>query len=170
MRKPSRRMPKNEAQPLGWRDWLVLIGVVLLLSSGVVVLANAIWPWSLLGLAALAFAYHSEERRLKVLAGERAGESIFTFARSFDCRAVDTWIIRAAYDELSNALPASASDRFKQEFRFDDDSLEDSGYSIARRCGRSMERSEENPLYGKVHTVRDLVMFLNQQPRAQGST
>ena len=38
---------------------------------------------------------------------------------------------------------------------------------LADRCGRSLDSYEQNPFYGRVHTVGDLVQFLCAQPKAQ---
>jgi hypothetical protein len=112
--------------------------------------------------------------RLQALAASRGGESICGFARSFDCRAVDTWIVRAVYEELQEALqlgetkfPVRASDSLYQDlFAIDPDTVDAAlAPDIAERTGRSMDRAEENPYRGKVATVRDLVMFFNAQPR-----
>ena len=46
----------------------------------------------------------------------------------------------------------------------DDEDLEDIALEIARRARRSFENFEQNPLYGKVKTVGDLVSFVNRQP------
>jgi len=153
-------MPKDIAEPISWRDVAVLAGIIpFLMYAGV-----HFWPWSLLFPIIIVVMTVFHRRRDRRTAETRRGESICTFARSFDCRTVDTWIVRATYDELSYAFPVRASDRFQQDLRFADEDLDDSGGSIARRCGRSMARCEENPFYEKVHTVRDLVMFLNRQP------
>lgn len=44
--------------------------------------------------------YMCDKRREERLVADRQGESIGSFARSFDYRAIDTWIIRAVYEEL----------------------------------------------------------------------
>lgn len=160
MRVPSRRMPKDVVEPISWRDVAVLAGITLFLMY----VGFHFWPWSLSFPFIVVVMTLSQRRRDRHIAEARRGESICTFARSFECRTVDTWIIRSTYDELSYAFPVRACDRFQQDLRFADEDLDDSGNRIARRCGRSMVRCEENPLYGKVHTVRDLVMFLNHQP------
>jgi hypothetical protein len=36
---------------------------------------------------------------------------------------------------------------------------------ISQRTGRSLEGFETNPYYGKITTVRDLVLFFNHQDR-----
>ena len=112
-----------------------------------------------------------EKRRLRKIAKQRQEDSICTFAKSFDCRAIDTRIIRAVHEELQRyyssdtpGFPIRATDSFEKDLRMDDGDLEDIGIEIARRTQRSMENTEQNPLHSKVKTVADLVLFLNHQP------
>jgi len=105
------------------------------------------------------------------LAEERPGESICHFARSFNPRAVDTWVIRAVYETLQDgmadlypAFPVRATDELK-ELLFDDEDLNmDVAPEIGRLAVRSLNNAEANPYYGKVRSVADLVMFFNAQP------
>lgn len=55
-------------------------------------------------LACGIFEHLRRKARIKRLAASRAGESICEFARSFERRRVDAWIIRAVYDELQEYL------------------------------------------------------------------
>lgn len=104
------------------------------------------------------------------LAADRRAESICTFARSFDCRAVDTWIIRAVYATLQESLPSDgfpmrATDRLWNELRLDDEDVEDLADLIAERSCRTLGDAESNPFYSQMVTVRDLVLFFaHQQP------
>lgn len=115
-----------------------------------------------------------ESRHMARLAGQRQGESICQFARAFAWRQVDTWVIRAVYESLhgylGGQLPIRADDRLKQDLRLDDDDLElDLLEEMARLSGRSLERTTGNPWFDRVNTVRDLVLFLDQQPRLQAA-
>ncbi|MYM87102.1 hypothetical protein GTP91_07895 [Rugamonas sp. FT82W] len=111
--------------------------------------------------------------RLRCLAAEREGESICDFARDFDTRQVDTWIVRAVYEQLqyhladvSPAFPVRASDRLKEDLLLDDDDLDmDIAQEVEQRAGRSLDDTSTNPYFGKVKTVRDLVMFFQSQPK-----
>jgi hypothetical protein len=102
----------------------------------------------------------------------RGGESICSFARSFDTRHTDTWVIRAVHQEIQLLLsshvpnfPVRASDSLLEDLRIDADELEELLLDIAMRSGRSLDRTESNPFYGKIHTVSDLVLFIAAQPR-----
>jgi hypothetical protein len=76
-----------------------------------------------------------------------------------------TWIIRAVYQEFSNSLsfPVRASDGFDAE------DLDSFAVDIAERTGRSLKNTEANPMFGRVRTVHDLIMFLHHQPALERS-
>jgi hypothetical protein len=112
-----------------------------------------------------------DQQRLHRLAAERQGKSICRFARSLDYRRLDTKIIRAVYegfqDYLGPSFPLRASDDLDQTYRIDREDLDDIANEIAGRCGRSMDGWAQNPYYGKVSTVSDLIEFLSALPKAQ---
>ena len=177
MRTPSRRMPPLEAQrglDAAGRVWLAMLAAGSIWAAWRAVEASP-WLTALIVCAALLLtklATHQRRRRLRAWAQARPGESICTFARSFDMRAVDTWVIRAVYEQLQACLahdhagfPVRASDALVKGLLDDADDLDlDLVFEIAQRTGRSLESAERNPLYGKVTTVRDLVVFFNAQP------
>lgn len=112
-----------------------------------------------------------EKCRFQEMSRLRDGESICHFARSFDTRHVDTWVIRAAHQELQQLLnsyvphfPVRASDSLLEDLHMDSDDVEDLIADIASRSGHSLEATESNPFYGNIHTVSDLVLFVNAQP------
>jgi hypothetical protein len=163
---------KSEKIISGW--WLlagfaVLFGSLCFFKVGRAVLV------CLIILAALTYtAALLENRRIRKIAQQRQEDSICTFAKSFDCRTVDTKIIRATHEELqlyhsfaTPSFPIRSSDSFEKDLKLDDGDLDDIAFEIARRTQRSMENSEQNPLHGKVRTVADLVLFLNHQPLLQ---
>ncbi|WP_027710391.1 hypothetical protein, partial [Zooshikella ganghwensis] len=105
---------------------------------------------------------------------ERANESICTFSRYFDCRSIDTWVIRAVYEQLqsylnsnSNDFPIMPSDDVFEDLLIDDEDFEiDIIEEIAQRTGRSLSHAKENQYYGKAGVVENLVYFFNEQPIA----
>ena len=106
------------------------------------------------------------------LAASREGEDICNFARSFDRRKTDTWILRAVYEELSRfiaiggrAIPVRPADRCEKDLKIDPEDLGDLAEDIAFRARRSMNGAERNPIYGKIERVTDVVTFLEHQPR-----
>lgn len=177
MRLPSRLLPKHQEEPKTLWFWLVVAALL----GGTALLLYLMFskaPWiSASALAALVawsiYGSRRTRRRLEAVAASRQGESICEFARSFDTRAIDTWVVRAVYEELQRELsavvpnfPVRASDRLLKDLIEDADALDMSvAPSIARRTGRSLDAHPENPHFGKVETVGDLVLFFNAQPR-----
>jgi hypothetical protein len=176
MRRPSRLMPVATPSPsaiLGWLFIAVLIGSTVYV--GYVMFSKAPWATSAgAALLVLVSIYSSRrrKRRLEALAQVRGGESICEFARSFDARNVDTWVIRAVYEELQRELadavpnfPVRASDVLLKDLLEDSDDLDMSlAPNVSKRTGRSLDDFPENPYFGKVRTVEDLVLFFNAQP------
>lgn len=170
MRKPSRSMPPLLPRPWGWAKALVLsifvIGFIALLVCH---------PWVLIPISGvivlIVVEADRQNRHLSRLAIERDGESICTFARSFDYRVVDTWIIRAVFEERRPwcqsgrlVMPLRASDDIEAILKIDLEDLDELFSDIAHRSCRSTENCDRNPLFGKVKTVSDLVSFLMNQP------
>jgi hypothetical protein len=119
------------------------------------------------------FQIASEKRSRSRLFAARQGETICNFARSFD-RQTDTWVIRPVYEELTRflavegqPLPVRREDRCEKDLKIDPEDLDDLALDIAYRARRSMDRSDKNPLYGKVKTVADIVRFFEHQPKLE---
>ena len=175
MRTFSRWMPASPPPKISWAGWLILAGlgasavpsVVRHPGAAIVVLAAlGTYVWN---------AHRSELRRLKTQTAARPGESICTFARGLP-RTVDPWIVRAVSDALrpyvtypGGRMPLRAADSFTADIRMDPDDLEDIVDRLALRTGRSLQGTERNPYVGRVATVGDLVLFLNEQPRASAT-
>ena len=164
MRTSSRHMPPlRTAGPLGLVLALGLVGGL------VTWVAYAWWPGAV-GLAVVCtWGWIAGFRRAQRIARERSGESICGFARAFDCRVTDPWVIRATYEGLSSTCgyPVRAADRFEDDLSIGTEDLDFEAINIADRSGRSLEHVDDNPLFDRVKTVRDLVMFLNHQPDLQ---
>jgi hypothetical protein len=108
-----------------------------------------------------------EVPRRQALAARRPAEAMCAFARSFDFRRTDTLVMRAVYEELQPVVtfPIRASHRLIEDLQLDDEDLHfDYLPSIARRVGRALTDAEQNPYYGRVQTVADLVHFMAAQP------
>lgn len=112
------------------------------------------------------------ESRIRLLTLEREHDDIGTFAKSFDRRQTDPWILRAVYEEMSaramidkRPFPFRARDDWRKILNFDREDELDMLDDIAFRARRSMEDTEDNPLFDKVHTVADIVHFFEYQPR-----
>ena len=113
-------------------------------------------------------------RHLTSAAAQRPFESICHFARDFECRKTDTWVIRAVYEEVQSHLrplhaqfPLRASDQLTADLGMDPDDIEfDIATRVAERTGRSLDDSSANPYFSCVVTAGDMVRFFCLQPRA----
>jgi hypothetical protein len=171
MRKLSRNMPARPAEhrtSTGACLLTLLVIAVLGFFYPIVVFWGSVGLILIVGNAAIF-----ERRWRSRIAAARAGQSICTFARSFDRRSTDFWIIRAVYEELAayfnSEVPILAADRFEDDLQMDWEDLDDLAGDMAARAGRSMEHTKSNPLFGKVKSVRDLVLFLSLQPEQAAS-
>ena len=179
MRKASRFMPKNQAGELSWLNrvsiavffgGLITMLALIVINEPIVLLVIAI--------VGLITSYNWEniekpriEKHFSSLKEERRNLSICNFAREFDTKTIDTWIIRAVYEEVQSELftqhkiPMKASDKLYDTLLLDEDDLDLSlAGKIAERCGRSFDDYENNPYCGEVTTVGNLVLFFNHQP------
>lgn len=177
MKPASRYMPRIERSPTKLAGRMFGFLFIAVLAGG---FFWALWAHPVL-VVALTVAFVCGEtvsrtrmkRHFERLLHARAGESICHFARSIDCRRVDTWVVRAVYEELQDhlfyqgvQLPIRATDRLRADLRVEDDDLDLSLVGdMARRAGRDLASTQSNPFFGQVATVGDLVNFLNAQPR-----
>jgi hypothetical protein len=176
VRLASRHMPRFSPQPIPVVGWLFIscvlaVGVYFAIAKPGALLIMAI---ALTALFLMSRQLNKRDaRKLQTLASQRKGQSICEFARDFDARAVDTWIIRAVYEQLQEhlnyihpAFPVRADDRLKEDLLLDDDDLDiDLVDEVEARTGISIAESDSNPYFGKVKTVRDLVLFFQNQLR-----
>jgi len=140
------------------------------------------WPVATAGLTVAAFMWVVLQRRrdrqnLSRLRITRANESICTFARTLPIRQLDTWVVRAVFEELQQHLsvvlkceefPLRPSDRLIEDLKIDPDDLDlDLLPEIARKSRRDLTNTTGNPYYDKVKTVADLIAFLCAQPAVQ---
>jgi len=175
MRIASRHMPKFKPRPIGFAAWILLAAVGAGLAYAVASAPVGATAALLLLCGAFVWGHRVGKRReeqLRRLAATREGQSICEFARDFEIRTVDTWIIRAVYEQVQRqlrhvhpAFPVRAGDRLKEDLFLDDDDLDmDVAPEVEQRTGRSLDNSGANPHFGKVRTVRDLVLFFQSQP------
>lgn len=155
-------MPARPNQEMGLFGSLL----VILLLLGLLALPGLAW-WPLafivpaMVIGAIVVRWHADKREAK----RRTGESICSFARSFDRRVIDPWIIRGVYEEFSDSYPIRADDSLAKDLGVVDEDLDDSIVVIAERIGRSLGDTASNPMFDKLSTVGDLVLFLQHQPR-----
>ncbi|GAA5786307.1 hypothetical protein [Chitiniphilus shinanonensis] len=182
MRLPSRQMPPVPTHSADWKSWIILGAALsgMLLAVVNIVIDHPIGAPIVIGalMASLLVMGCVADRRRQAtmtqLAENRTGQSICEFARDFERRTVDTWILRAVYEQLQQELsledsqkpfPIRADDKLI-DLLSDDDTLDlDLLPDIAWRTGRSLEHCDANPYFGRVSTVRDLVLFFEAQPK-----
>jgi hypothetical protein len=168
MKIPSRRMPKaveREAGPFGWTALCLLLGGLLYLFWSHPPVMGIV----LVILAISAVAGRKHVRQMRQVAATRAGGGICEFAREFNARVTDTWIIRAVYEEvqacLGSEFPLRAHDRLEEDLYIHPDDLDvEIVMRVAERTGRSLREPERNPYYQRIVTAGDLVNFFNNQP------
>jgi hypothetical protein len=115
---------------------------------------------------------------MRNIARSRGKPDICTYARSFDYRNTDTKIMREVYTSIQEwagkydgiPFPVQSNDSFDALYRMDPDDLDDIYFEIADKFGISTEEAEKNPYFDRVETVRELVLFLDSQPKLEGST
>jgi hypothetical protein len=164
MRTPSRRMPPAQGPKGRWLVTMAMVGGVALL---LLWLARLWWPLALAVLASIVGLWAIGRRSRPRADDTRNGRSICRFARGFDRRTVDTWIIRAVYEESSRGRPVRPSDRL-EDLLPDDDDRDIFLLCVAQRTGRSLEGIERTPI-GRFVTLRDVVMFFHHQPLISAS-
>jgi hypothetical protein len=162
--------PSQPVAPVGWTILAALIlGVVVWFVSHpsrllpAVAIVAVLWLW-------IYFTGLIQTRRFDRMARERSGESICEFARHFRAADFDPVVIRAVYETTQELygrpdLPIRPSDSFSADYGIVDEDLDDLGEDIAKLAHRSMEQTDQNPLYGQVQTIADLVHFIQYQPR-----
>ena len=158
--------PKKVSKPaltflLALAGALVIYEPAYLLVIGAITLLAIVWS---------KFEQPKIDKYFHDLCKERKGLSICEFAKEFDVQAVDTWIIRATYEQLQAALPTKhkvpikASDKLFETLKLNEDDLDlELADEIAQRTARSLNDCEGNPYYGKVTTAGKLVLFFNHQ-------
>jgi hypothetical protein len=163
-------MQSRPVTPVGWAILATLIvGVVFWFVSQpshilpAVAISAGLWLW-------IYIEGIRQTRRFDRMALERTGESICEFARHFRSADFDPILIRAVYETTQEFhgrpdLPIRPSDSFTSDYGILDEDLDDLGDDIARLAHRSMEQTDQNPLYGQLQTVADLVHFMQFQPR-----
>ena len=168
-------MPKYKQRPTSPVGcWMLLLLVTLV--------GLLLWPiWScpflllLVPVYILIDAWIKDKRKehFDNLLKDRGNDSICTFSRHFEYREIDTWVIRAVYEQLQNYMndekenfPIRATDDVFEDLMIDEeDFVYDLVEEIAQRTGRSLENVESNPYYGKTNVVENLVLFFNEQPK-----
>ena len=116
MRNPSRNMPELSTLHCGTPAGIAIAALLLvMIGAPVALLTWAWWPFGLLLAGCFAMHWIDSAARTRRIAAARAGDSICTFARTFERRTIDPWILRATYEELATScgFPIRRGDRFE---------------------------------------------------------
>ena len=168
----SRFMPPAMNPPLKPIRGLLLAGLVALILYSAWLHPALVGSFLAAAMVICILWNGATRKSLKRLAESRKDETISEFVRSFDERNIDIWILRAVYEELQlelaphyPAFPLRAEDDLCRDLKIDQQQLDfDLARRVLERTGRSLDGPELNPMYGKVHTVRDFVNFVAAQP------
>lgn len=170
-------MPPLSREPIGWFNRLIGYAIFLTFASGFV---WTLWRWPIpttVMTVALAVWLAVMNRRIRQsirrLGKPRTGETICTFARALPIREVDTWVVRAAFEQLQEHLradyvsfPLRPSDRLVDDLKIDPDDVDLLASDIAQRAGRTLIPLDKNPYWGRVASVEDLIRAVCAQPRS----
>ncbi len=167
-------MPKYKSVPSPWWGWVISVAII----AGFIYIC---WdnPWFLPSLVVFAVCLHviakSPAEDLRNTAAKRPNDSICTFARSFDCRKVDTWVIRATYEQIRELMsleiddfPLRIEDHLVDDLHIEHDDFElDLMEKISQRTGRPLSTFEmmRIPYAQNLKTVGDLVHMFNLLPK-----
>ncbi len=165
--------PQGGVPYMAWSIVFLIPSVVLWLlwnNPYLLLLIPVVAIWAL-------FERRKSQKRFDVLVAERRELSICEFARSFNCKVVDTWIIRAVYEQLQEYLSGNgellaikADDHIYNDLEIDEEDFQfDLVEEISQRTGRSLEFTKNNTYYNDVNTIRDLVLFFNEQPLSKNT-
>lgn len=100
MRKPSRYMKKylnKKTKPIVLACFLIVVVLVAIFYTKVIlffiVLIVLSYIWSLIEAPKI-------QKHFENLLSSRQSESICEFSREFNCREIDSWVIRATYEQV----------------------------------------------------------------------
>jgi hypothetical protein len=116
-----------------------------------------------------------DQRRWEELRTARAGEGLQEYLERLPTKGTDLAVARGVFESLSQRMPGPPGfpvrpeDDLEGVYRIDQGELEIVAEEVASSTGRSLASTTANPFVGRVHTVRDLVGFLSNQPRVQDS-
>lgn len=66
-------------------------------------------------------------------------------------------------------FPVEAGDCFNEIYNMHPDDLDDMYFEIAQKLGISIENPEANPYWNQVTTIKNLVLFLHNQPKVKSA-
>jgi hypothetical protein len=169
MNAPSRKMPAAQAPgkaPI-WA-WLLFGAWCSTLVYGLY--AGGVARYLVVGFGLIGLvSWLTAERHFTRLRKQRSEDSICTFAKLLPAREHDTWIVRAVYEEVTRwtKLPIRPSDHFSDDLRLDVEDLQCIAEEVGRRSGRVIGDTLSNPMFDRVVTVADMIIFFEHQPKIE---
>ncbi len=173
MKKPSNQMPPYQMPKMKW--YLVIImWIFLVLYFGSIVYKaydDIAFRYVILIFIVLILVLSGVGvEKYEKLKRSRKEWDIGKFAKEFNLKEVDTWVVRAVYEAVYDEveIPIKADDDIDKDLRID---MGDLGFdeiliNVSQRTGRVL--TEESVAYNDIEnitSVRDLVYFFNQLPR-----
>jgi len=167
----SRNIQKYEEKPATVSQKVALFLVIVAALTVLYFYPIFLLLFLLYGILTIVYSY-KHAKQLSRISNNRSSESICSFTRALNFRHIDTWIIRATWEELQfyvthktlSEFPIRPTDKLEGDFRIDPEELEDIAERIVQRTRRSLEETDKNPYFGKIETVGDLILFVNNQP------
>lgn len=169
------KQPRNKQKAAGkpacsFVGWLI-VAVLLCILLAVMWYAPLLTIGALLLVAVQFYLQHLEATaHFRSMKKARPGESITTFAKSFDSK-IDPQVVRAVYEELQFYVPYAPlrrTDEMLKDLQINTEDFEqDISANLSKRTGRTLEGFAKNPYFNKLITVQDVVMFFDMQPKAK---
>ena len=174
MKKALRSIPIYQPKKPGFWG---LITALTLTVIGWVVLSDPIVTVLYSGMIALLIVWNKFEitpnynEYFHSLMEQRKGVSVCDFSREFNGQEVDTWLVHTIYElvqqliSTEHRVPILATDHLFYDLLLEDDDLDLAfAKQVSLRTNRCLVNYKSNPYFGKVTTVRNLVLFFAHQP------
>ena len=152
-------VPRNDVWAAGL--WLKVFLLLVVLAAGALLYEqHAALAVGVLLVGGCSWVALSPKAEIDVAA--RKNDNLIDFARQFDVRVVNAWVVRSTYEQLELWLgfPVHPSDRLRQDLKLSAVDLEDIVFQVLFRVGRIRPES----WLIEVKTVRELIYFINTLP------
>ena len=153
-------MPKHNVWAVGL--WLKAFVLVVVLGAGVLLYEqHGVFAVGVLFVGVCVWVALSPKAAIDVHA--RRNDNLIDFARQFDVRVVNAWVVRSTYEQLELWLgfPVHPSDRLRLDLKL---SAADVGEIVSQVLFR-VERFRPESWLVEAKTVRELIVFINTLPK-----
>ncbi len=153
-------MPKHNVWAVGL--WLKAFVLVVVLGAGVLLYEqHGVFAVGVLFVGVCVWVALSPKAAIDVHA--RRNDNLIDFARQFDVRVVNAWVVRSTYEQLELWLgfPVHPSDRLRLDLKL---SAADVGEIVSQVLVR-VERFRPEGWLIEAKTVRELIVFINTLPK-----